>query len=109
MYAILSVDAWTPTDGARLLIAMPKPTSNPHAIGRIVSVTPRVGGHMQTFDLTVEVESDDHAAAMAAYRHALALDCYADPAEAERWHAIDVEHYRRHRYARNHWNGWSPE
>lgn len=109
-HAILSADAWTPQVGARLLVAMPTPTSTPHAIGRISSVTPRAGGTMPTYDLTVEIANNDHAAAMAASPTALALDCYAaDPVDGERWHAIDVGHYSRHRYARNQWHAWSPE
>lgn len=102
-HAILSTDSRPPAVGELLLVAMPTPDTNPHGIGRIVSVTPRPGGHMPTFELAVEVQSADDVAAKAAFPHAVALDVYADQADAERWHAVDVEHFGRRGFARNHW------
>ncbi|MEH2499577.1 hypothetical protein V1294_006056 [Bradyrhizobium sp. AZCC 1678] len=102
-HAILSTNAAPPVVGSLWLVAMPTPTTNPHAVGRILSVARRPGGHMPTWNLTVAVENDDDAVAKRAYPHSLAIDCYATPAEAERWHAVDLEHFGRRGYARNHW------
>lgn len=102
-HAILSTDGPPPAVGELLLVAMPTPETNPHGIGRILSVTPRPGGHMPTFDLTVVVENADDAAAKLAFPSSIALDIYAGQADAERWHAVDVEHFGRRGFARNHW------
>jgi hypothetical protein len=110
-HAILSTDGTPPAVGDHLLVAMPTPETNPHGIGRIVSVTPRDGGHMPTFDLTVAVETADDAAAKAAYPRSIALDVYADQADPERWHIVDIEHFGRRGFARNHWRDfdrWAP-
>ena len=75
---------------------MPTATTNSHGIGGGLLVTPRPGGDMPTFDLTVAVENDDDAAAKRAFPHSIAIDCYATVAKAEHWHAGDVEHFCRH-------------
>lgn len=105
MQAMLSTSRGCPQPGERLLIAMPTPNSNPHGVGRIVSVVelPPRRLEMPTYTLTVAVESADDDAARAEFPHATALDCYPTAGEAERWHAIDEWHTRIHGYGRNHW------
>ncbi|TYL84326.1 hypothetical protein [Bradyrhizobium cytisi] len=106
VHAILSTNGAPPVVGERLLVAIPTSTTNPHSIGRIVTVAPRAGGHMPTYDLTVEIENADDAAAKAAFQRSIGLDSYADHADAERWHAVDVEHFGRRGFARNHWHDY---
>lgn len=105
MHAMLSTSGVCPQPGGRLLISMPTPNTNPHAVGRIITVEPRPGQWpMPTFTLSVAVESADADAARAEFPHAIALDCYPTPAEAERWHAIDEWHVRMYGHGRNHWS-----
>jgi len=105
MHAMLSTSSGCPQPGDRLLIAMPTPNTNPHGVGRIVSVVELPPGRieMPIYKLTVAVESADDEAARAEYPHVISLDCYPTAAEAERWHAIDEWHVRMHGYGRNHW------
>ncbi|MBN9007559.1 MAG: hypothetical protein J0H40_19350 [Rhizobiales bacterium] len=105
MHAVLSTAHSCPQPGARLLIAMPTPDTNPHAVGRIVTAEERPGRWaMPTFTLTVAVENADDTAARDEFPHAAVLDCYPSPQEAERWHAIDERHVKLHGYGRNHWS-----
>jgi hypothetical protein len=106
MHAMLSTSRGCPQPGERLLIAMPTPNTNPHAVGRIVSVAeaPRGRLEMPIYKLTIAVESADDEAARAEYPQVIALDCYPSATEAERWHAIDGWHVRIHGYGRNHWS-----
>jgi hypothetical protein len=103
MYAILSTDSAPPTVGSLRLVAMPTWDTNPHAVGRILSVTRRPGGHMPTWDLNVAIVNDDDAAAKRAYPHSNPIDCYPTIDDADRWHAVDFAHFARHGYGRNHW------
>lgn len=105
MHAVLSTAHGCPQPGQLLLIAMPTPDTNPHAVGRIVTTQERPGRWaMPTFTLTVAVENADDAAARAEFPHAPVLDCYPTTQEAERWHAIDEWHAKIHGYGRNHWS-----
>lgn len=105
MHAMLSTASGCPQPGERLLIAMPTTHTNPHGVGRIISVAEappsRLG--VPIYKLKLAVESADDDAARAEYPHVTALDCYPTAAEAERWHAIDEWHVKLHGYGRNHW------
>ncbi len=103
LFAILSTVHGCPEVGCRLLIALPRPDANPHAVGLIMSAVPYVGGSMPTFFLTVSIENADDAAARAEFPRALALDCYPTIVQAEKWHAVDETHVGSHGYGRNHW------
>lgn len=105
MHAMLSTSRGCPQPGERLLIAMPTPNSNPHGVGRIISVVELPPGRLEmpTYAMTVAVESADDDAARAEFPRVIALDCYPTAAEAERWHAIDEWHGKLHGYGRNHW------
>lgn len=105
LFAILSTVHGCPAVGDRCLIAMPRPDSHPHAVGRIMSAVPYAGGSMPTFFLTVTIENADNDAALAEFEfpRTLAIDCYPTIIEAEKWHAIDEEHVAKHGYGRNHW------
>lgn len=107
--AILTTSHGCLTPGARMLIAMPTATTNPHAVGRIVSAVPhgefntRRGMLLPRFLLTIAVEHDDDQAAKWEFAGSLAIDCYRTREEAEKWHAVDDEHVDKNGYGRNHW------
>ncbi len=94
-HAILSTDGPTPASGDLLLVAMPAPTANLHGIGRILTVTPRPGGHMPTVALTVSIETADDAAAKSAFPRVVALDIYVAQADAEKWHVVRAARIRK--------------
>lgn len=108
LYAILTTSHGCPQPGTRWLIAMPTPTTNPHAVGRIITAVPHGdwlhgGRTLQRFQLTIAIENEDDAAAKRQFAGHLAIDCYRTLAEAERWHWVDDEHVDYHGYGRNHW------
>lgn len=108
LFALLTTAHGCPLPGTRWLIAIPTLTTNPHAVGRIVTATPRgefihTGRKISKFLLTVAVENSDDASTCREFRGHLPLDCYQTQAEAEKWHAIDEEHVTKHGYGRNHW------
>jgi hypothetical protein len=100
-HAILSTNARPPTVGSLLLVAMPTPNTNPHATGRILSVTPRPGGHMPTFYLTIsERQRRRRQERFSALDGARLL---FDDCRCREVACLDVEHFARRRFARNHW------
>jgi hypothetical protein len=87
---------------------MPTETTNPHAIGRIVTATAHgefvTGGRtLPRFLLTVSVENADDVAAKQRFSGYIALDCYQTLEEAKQWHAVDDESVDYRGYGRNHW------
>lgn len=103
LFAILSTVHRCPAVGSRCLIALPRPHSHPHAIGRIVTAIPYAGGAMPTFFLTIAIENSDKDAARSEFPRTQTIDCYPTIVEAEMWHAIGDAHMKKHGYARNHW------
>lgn len=108
LFAILTTRHGCPQPGSRWLIAMPTASTNPHAVGRIVTAEPRgefvhAGLTIPRFTLTIAMENDDDAAAKREFQGHMAIDCYMTLAEAEKWHAVDDEHVDKHGYGRNHW------
>ena len=108
LYAILTTNHGCPKPDTRFLIAMPTATTNPHAVGRIVTAVSHgefvTGGRtLPRFLLTVSIESTDDAAAKREFSDHIALDCYQTRAEVERWHAVDDGSIDYRGYGQNHW------
>lgn len=108
LYALLTTAHGCPGPGTRMLIAMPTPTTNQHAIGRIVTAVPHgefvTGGRtLPRFLLTISVENAADAAAKQQFSGHIALDCYLTLEEAKRWHTVDDENVDYRGYGRNHW------